>query len=176
MNQFKRIDTSFPDVFLIKRNTYKDNRGSLSKLFNIEHFRDINLPDIEYKEVLYTVSQKDCIRGMHYQSSPHQTVKLISVLQGSIIDVILNVNNDHRDYGKFDSFKLSASNNSSLYLPPEYAHGFKALENNTIVAYLLSDVFVPSSNLGIHYKSFGFDWNIKRPILSNKDDSLPYFK
>ena len=75
---FKKLETKLKDVVLLQRNSFDDERGSFGKLFNKETFFSLGLPKLEFKETIYSVSKKNVIRGMHYQSKPHGTAKLIS--------------------------------------------------------------------------------------------------
>ena len=131
----------------------------------------MGIPSLEFKECIFSISSKDVIRGMHYQSYPYGTAKLISCVKGSIIDVVVGIAKEN--YGQHESFEITAKNMKSLYIPDNYAHGFKALEDNTIVVYQCSELYYPENDQGIHYKSFGFDWQVAHPILSDKDKLLP---
>ena len=83
---------------------------------------------------------------------------------------------DKENYGNFESFELSSDNKHTLFIPPNYAHGFKALEENTIVVYNCTEIYYPDLDKGINYNSFGFDWNLQQPIISRKDSLLPALK
>ncbi len=172
---FKRVNTSLEGVIILERDNYIDNRGLIGKLFNKHTFKELGISNVEYQECLYSISNKDCIRGMHYETKPYENIKLISVIQGAIEDVIVSIdkNSTNNNFGKYTSVELSSENMKSLYVPKGYAHGFKALENNTIVMYLTSQVYSSKHSFGIHYNSFGFDWNITNPIISEKDQGLP---
>ncbi len=171
---FKKLDTKLKDVVLLQRNSFYDERGVFGKLFNKETFFSLGLPKLEFKETIYSISNKNVIRGMHYQLKPHGTAKVISCLKGSILDVLVGI--DKENFGNFESFELSSDNKRTLYIPSNYAHGFKSLEEDTIVVYNCTELYYPNLDKGINFNSFGFDWDIKKPIISKKDRFLPLLK
>jgi dTDP-4-dehydrorhamnose 3,5-epimerase len=176
--QFDKHETALDDVFILQRSIYTDERGSFGKIFNKDTFAQLGLQPLEFRELIYSVSSKNVIRGMHWQAYPYGTAKLISVVQGSILDVVVGIGGKHntRNYGKTFSVELSATNNKTLLIPDGYAHGFKSLEDNTIVVYLQSQIYSCEHEKGMHYQSFGFDWRIVDPIVSDKDQALPPLK
>ena len=171
---FQKKETKLKDIILIERTLFEDNRGSFGKLFNKQTFSSLGLPNLEFRENYYNISQKNVIRGMHFQAAPYGTSKLISCIQGSIIDVVVGI--DKENHGLFESFKISSKNYRTLFIPPNYAHGFKALEDNTIVVYHSTEIYYPELDKGVNYNSFGFDWNLKQPIISKRDRFLPPLK
>jgi dTDP-4-dehydrorhamnose 3,5-epimerase/CDP-3, 6-dideoxy-D-glycero-D-glycero-4-hexulose-5-epimerase len=159
------------DCLLFQMKKIKDERGFLAKPYDLSVLHDHAL-NSNFVEGLYTVSKKDVIRGMHYSDSH----KLIYVSSGSILDVVLCLDTNSVDYGKTFSTILSSKNKMCLYVGRGYAHGFKSLEENTIVNYLLTTTYSPKKDKGYLWNSFGFDWQIENPIVSDKDALLPEFK
>jgi dTDP-4-dehydrorhamnose 3,5-epimerase len=172
---FQLCATSCEDLLLIQRNNYEDVRGSFGKLYSSVLFDQIGVPMVSFNETIYSISAKDVIRGMHYQESPFSCAKLVSVVKGSIIDVVVCIDPNHKSsrFGQSYSCLLSASNSRSLFIPEGYAHGFRSLEEETIVVYNQSENYSREHDKGINYLSFGFDWNIADPIVSEKDQCLP---
>jgi dTDP-4-dehydrorhamnose 3,5-epimerase/CDP-3, 6-dideoxy-D-glycero-D-glycero-4-hexulose-5-epimerase len=100
----------------------------------------------------------------------------ISLLQGRALDVILDIRPTSKTYGKYFSTILE-SNQNALLLNEGLAHGFKAITDNTIMLYLQNDIYDPKMDLGLHYNSFGFNWECDGPILSDRDKTLqPFLK
>ena len=114
---------------------------------------------------------------MHFQKFPFGHTKIIHVIEGKILDVIVGIGGEKNKHnvGKVFSHELSKENKLSMYIPDGYAHGFKSLESNTIVVYMQSQIYMPEYDVGLHFNSFGFDWKINSPILSDKDLNLPDF-
>ena len=175
INQFKKNKTNLDDVFIIKRFSYIDKRGIFTKTFNQKMFSGLNLGEnFKIKESLCSTSKKHVIRGMHYQSYPHACSKIVSVVRGEILDVIVGIikNGKNKNLGQVFSTKLSEHNKKSLYVPEGYAHGFLALSDDVVVVYHQSNEYVESSDHGIRYDSFGFNWPVSNPILSDRDQKL----
>jgi dTDP-4-dehydrorhamnose 3,5-epimerase len=172
---FQLHSTPFSDLALIQRTNYSDARGIFGKLYSSKLFDDMGVNIDEFKETIFSISAKDVIRGMHYQEEPYASSKLVSVVKGSILDVVVCIkpNRVSQEFGKIYSCYMSANNCRSLLIPPGYAHGFRSLDEETIVVYNQSAEYSPDHDKGINYLSFEFDWNILDPIVSEKDRSLP---
>jgi dTDP-4-dehydrorhamnose 3,5-epimerase/CDP-3, 6-dideoxy-D-glycero-D-glycero-4-hexulose-5-epimerase len=166
------IEKTILDGVLILNNFFaEDKRGVFVKTFNSNNFSDNNI-NFEIRESYFSISQKDVIRGMHFQLPPHDHQKLVYVPQGAIIDVVVDLRKDSETYKKFISVELSQENRKSIFIPKGMAHGFKSLEDNTITVYNVSTVYNPDSDSGIRFDSFGFDWITLNPIISKRDMNL----
>ena len=167
--------TDIDGLYIIEPKDFTDKRGSFIKTYTHGFFS----PDIDsftIKESYYTLSKKGVIRGMHFQAPPHEHTKLVYVPHGAILDVVLDIRKDSPSYGKYFSIELSAENKKLLHIPPGLAHGFKSLQDETNVSYLQDSIYNEYADMGIAYNSFGFDWKIEMPILSERDKELPDFK
>ncbi len=171
----KLIETELEDVFIIENFFAGDNRGSFTKTFNEDLFKENGLC-INFKESYFSVSDKDVIRGMHFQVPPFDGHKLVYVTRGSVIDVVLDLRKDSKTFGKSISVDLSEYNHRSIYIPKGLAHGFKSLEDNTTLVYNVSEVYNRDCDYGVHYNSFGFDWGVKAPIISERDCTFETFE
>ena len=173
---FKCETTNAPGVKLIQRTNYTDLRGEFGKIFNEEAMNELDLPN-KYPEVIYSISQKNVIRGMHYQAYPYSAGKLITVLKGGIEDVVVYIGREEKiTRGLIYSTILTSENMRSLYVPEGYAHGFRSLEEGTIVCYLQTKVYNQNSDKGYRWNSINYDWNIENPIISEKNKNLPVFR
>lgn len=159
------------DLILFQSKFFSDIRGKLLKPIDL---KKLNF-DFNMKETWFTFSHKNVIRGMHLQINPYPTNKIVSVIQGSVLDVVLDCRKNSKTYGKFVSNYLNSKNNNVLYVPTGCAHGYKVLENNTVTLYASDNIHHAASDIGFNYNSFGFDWQIKNPIISSKDLNLPSF-
>lgn len=160
--------TDLNGVFIINNFNASDNRGLFVKTFNKNLFleNDINF---EIRESYYSISNKDVVRGMHFQVSPYDHEKLVFVPQGSIIDVIVDLRKESKTFKKFISIELSKENKKSVFIPKGLAHGFKSLVDNTITVYNVATEYNPCADAGIKFDSFGFNWETKFPIISERD-------
>lgn len=171
----KLIETKLSGAYIIDNYYANDKRGSFVKIYNEEEFTKHGL-ETKFAETYYSVSNKDVIRGMHFQSPPYEHNKIVHVLQGAVIDVVLDIRKNSKTYGKYVSYELNSTNKKSLYIPKGMAHGFVSLENNTIMLYEVSSVFNATAENGIDYNSIGFNWNIDNPILSERDKTFAKLK
>lgn len=164
---FKRFD--IPDLVLFEPNIMVDNRGLFAKTFTKELF-EANGIQLDILESYYSVSAKDVIRGMHFQTPPMEHNKLVYVTQGAVLDVVLDIRKGSPTFGKCFSTILSEENRNVLFIPIGFAHGFKSLADNSCIVYNQSSVYAPDHDGGILYNSFGFDWQLtETPILSPRD-------
>jgi dTDP-4-dehydrorhamnose 3,5-epimerase len=176
MPQFEFLETDLDDVFIVQKSKFEDARGVFIKTYNRDAFHAAGLSS-DFKESYYSYSHKNVLRGMHFQRHPHGHAKLITVIEGEILDVCVGIGGalNARNKGKYVSAILSKENNRSLYIPDGYAHGFLVLSETAVVMNHMTSVFNPESDDGIHYRSFGFAWPVDNPILSEKDKNLKPF-
>ncbi|MBU6338594.1 MAG: dTDP-4-dehydrorhamnose 3,5-epimerase family protein [Rickettsiales bacterium] len=168
------IESKIKGCYIIKCNVHSDNRGSFAKIYNKSIFKKNGI-DINFDESFFSVSKKDCIRGMHFQNNPNQVKKLVSCFSGEVLDVFLDIRKDSPTYGLFESVILSEKNSNMVLLCEGIAHGFLTLTEKSIVNYLQSGEFCKDSDNGILWNSFGFDWGVKNPIISERDSNLIKF-
>lgn len=166
------IDTTIHGLKILEPKIFEDIRGQFVKTFTNEFFKLQGL-NINIKETYYSISHKDVIRGMHFQTPPDEHIKLVYVPYGEIMDVVLDIRKNSPSYGNFFEIKLSAENRKVLIIPKGLAHGFKSLKNNTNVTYMQTSCYSPNNDKGINYNSFGFDWKCSNPKLSDRDLSFP---
>lgn len=169
-----RIITNIEGVFLLKLPSYIDERGLFCKIYNFEYLKDIGQPFL-CKESFFTISKSNVLRGMHFQIPPYEHYKIASLVSGSIIDVVLDLRKKSKTYGKHLTFELSENNAFAILISPGIAHGFYSLEDNTIVNYIVSSVYSPEHDMGIHWNSFGFKWPVHNPVISDRDKNLTKF-
>ena len=130
------IQTEIPDVILVKPTLIEDDRGIFMESYQIEKFKlgGINCTFVQDN---YVKSAGNILRGLHFQKTKPQG-KLVRVIQGSVLDVAVDIRNDSPTYGKHISVLLSGDNKTMFWIPPGFAHGFSTLENDTIFAYKCS--------------------------------------
>lgn len=161
------------EPFIISLNKFKDNRGCFYESFKTDFLKDI---DFEIKQENTCISNKDVIRGFHYQKGKYSQAKLLTVLNGKIKDVLVDIR-EGDTYGKIFEFELSSDNSELLYIPHGYAHGYAIYEDNTIVSYKTDAVYNKESENGFNPLSelLAIDWKIETPIISEKDMNLINF-
>lgn len=167
-------NTAIEGVLIIGHYVHEDARGSFVKTFHNEEFTSKGL-ETDFRESYYTYSQKNVIRGMHFQACPHDHAKLVTIIHGTVEDVILDLRRNSKTLGQHITVELSRQNSKSIYLPRGCAHGFKVLSESAIVYYLVTSQHAPSHDMGIRFDSFNYDWKINNPIVSERDLRFPKF-
>ena len=167
-------ELSVPGAKLITGELAMDKRGSFFKPYNYENLLKMGIK-FDVQEVFYSVSRKGVIRGMHFQKHPAEQEKIVTVIKGSVMDVILDLRTDSEYFGKFITICLKEDDGCSVLVPKGTAHGFLGLDSENIVLYLADASYSRENEDGIRYDSFGYDWGIIEPILSKRDLSFRGF-
>jgi dTDP-4-dehydrorhamnose 3,5-epimerase len=117
------------------------------------------------------------LRGLHFQRPPYGQAKLVRVATGRVLDVVVDLRRSSSTYGQYTSVILDSQRCNMLYVPIGFAHGFMALEENTLFLYKCTDYYTPSSEGGLRWDdpTLGIDWGLTTPLVSDKDRVLPLF-
>jgi len=174
MSKIECSATSIEGLFLLSTDIFVDLRGNFKKVLSKDNFDSLCL-ESNFVELYYTTSKKNVIRGMHFQMPPMDCIKMTYVINGKILDVCLDLRYTSKTYGKYFSIVLSGDDNKYLYIPKGIAHGFASLEDDSIVHYAQTTGYSKDHDFGIRYDSFGFDWFIENPIISERDKTFPQF-
>lgn len=164
-------NTRIEAVKLIHQFRADDQRGSFVKTFHHSSLQTDGI-DFELRESFYSISAKDVIRGMHFHHPPYDHDKIVFCTDGAILDVALDLRKNSGTYGQSVSARLSFENNNALFIPKGFAHGFLTLHEKATTFYLVSGEYNKDSDDGVRYDSFGFDWNLVKPMLSERDLSF----
>jgi len=149
-----------------------DNRGFFVKSFHWTFFAEHGLSG-DFKEQYYSMSTQGCLRGMHFQTPPHDHEKLVYCVAGSVLDVVVDLRGGSPTYGQADSVVLSSEHCNQLYIPRGLAHGFYVLSPQATMIYNVTSEYAPACDAGIHWKSVPFAWTDHDPILSERDQAFP---
>ena len=160
----KKIPTKLKDLNIFKGLNFKDKRGYL---------RELTIEKLIGKKLVFNIlskSHKGVLRGLHFQSKNSQG-KYVSVLKGKILDVAVDLRKNSKTFLKHFKIILSEKNCTSVYIPQGFAHGFLGMEKENLVMYGCTKYRNKKSETGIKWndKNLKINWNIKKPILSNKD-------
>jgi len=170
----KLTKTTIPGCYILEQEVHADARGAFVKVFRKSFFREHGL-ECDFSEQYYSESKKDVIRGMHFQTPPSDHAKLVTIIEGIVIDVILDIRKRSPAYGKFEAFELSRENGKSIYIPRGCAHGFCTMSEQAIAFYMVSSEYDPKCDKGIAYNSFGYNWPPRAPIISPRDATFDEF-
>jgi len=113
------------------------------------------------------------IRGLHFQKPPADHAKIVYCLEGSALDVVLDLRSSSASFGQHIKVKLSRESPIAIYIPSGCAHGFLAQADHTLMFYQVSTGYVPALDSGIRWNSAGIDWPTDTPIVSTRDQTLP---
>ncbi len=169
--------TPFEGLIVLKPRIFSDHRGHFLETWNRSTFRALIGKEIEFVQDNESVSQRNVLRGLHLQLEPHAQGKLIHVVNGSVIDVVVDIRDGSATYGRHFKITLDAVKKTMLFIPPGFAHGFVALEDDTIFAYKCTKSYDHGSERTILWNDpdLGIDWGITDPIISGKDaQGIPF--
>ncbi|HSV43685.1 MAG TPA: dTDP-4-dehydrorhamnose 3,5-epimerase, partial [Candidatus Bathyarchaeia archaeon] len=172
---FKKL--SIPDVILITPDVYKDQRGFFFESYRSSDFEK-NSIGCRFVQTNHSRSERNVLRGLHYQLRSSAQAKMVHVNSGELFDVAVDIRKGSPYYGQWVGETLSGANKKMLYIPPGFAHGFCVLSETAEIMYYCSSEYAPACERGIIYNDpdIAIDWPVKNPILSDKDSKLPLLK
>mgnify|MGYP000887012622 FL=1 len=172
------IYTEIPGLLIIKPKVFEDARGYFFESFNQEKFESAGI-QASFVQDNESKSQKNVLRGLHFQKPPYAQGKLVRVMKGSVLDVAVDLRTGSPTYGKWASIVLSESNKFMYWIPEGMAHGFLTLEDNTVFFYKCTQIYNPASEGSIRWDDpdLGIEWKLQSPpLLSDKDKVSPPFR
>lgn len=171
----KISETRIPAVKIIEPRVFEDDRGYFFEAYRKSVLAEAGIED-EFIQDNVSKSYRNAIRGLHYQIQNPQA-KLVQCLRGSILDVAVDLRQDSPSFGNYVAIKLSDVSKRMLYIPKGFAHGFSVLSDEAIVAYKCSDYYNAEGERGVRWDDpiIRINWDVSRPILSEKDRKLPLF-
>jgi dTDP-4-dehydrorhamnose 3,5-epimerase len=170
------LTTAFSGVWIYEPPVFRDDRGYFFESYNEQVFLEKKI-NIKFVQDNQSLSKFGVIRGLHFQAEPFAQSKLVRVLQGRILDVIVDIRKGSPHFGKSLSIELSAENKRQLLIPKGFAHGFSTLSESADVMYKCDNFYNKNSEGGIVYNDpvLKIDWQVPkdREIVSGKDRQLP---
>lgn len=165
------IDSPIPGLFLLKPKVFGDSRGYFYESYSQESFNKLIGEDVAFVQDNQSLSQKNVLRGLHFQNPPNAQGKLVRVIHGAVLDVVVDLRKNSDFYGKYYSVELSEQNHHQLYIPSGFAHGFLTLQDQTIFTYKCTQYYNRASEDVILWndQSLSINWMIDAPIISEKD-------
>ena len=172
------ISTDIPGLLVFEPKVFEDSRGYFFESYNENVFKESGIHS-RFVQDNESSSQYGVIRGLHYQLNPHAQAKLIRVLEGKIVDVVVDIRKGSPSFGKSFSLELTSENKKQLFIPEGFAHGFSVLSRKAIVFYKCSNLYNKESESGILFNDpqLNIDWQVPagKAIISDKDKLLPLF-
>ena len=169
--------TPISDLYIIQPKVFEDERGYFFESYSKSIFEKHGI-NIDFVQDNQSLSQKDVLRGLHFQKPPFSQGKLVRAIKGGIFDVAVDLRKTSPTYGHHFDIELNEKNKTMLWIPEGFAHGFLTLEDNTIFSYKCSNVYNKASEDSILWNdpTLAVKWNVENPILSEKDKTGQLFK
>lgn len=169
-----KADTVIPGVYILQPDVYRDARGFFLESYHKARFSDFGIKD-QFVQDNHSFSYKGVLRGLHYQLK-HPQAKLCRVVEGSALDVAVDIRLGSPTFGKHVSVTLSGEQQNEIYVPPGCAHGFIALSAKVHFLYKCSEFYDPSDEAGIAWNDprLMIPWGTESPVLSEKDRRNPF--
>jgi len=168
---------SIPEVILIEPNVHGDNRGYFIETFRQDLFDKAVGYKVNFIQDNESKSSKGVLRGLHYQLPPYTQAKLVRVIEGSVLDIAVDVRKSSPTFGQHAAVELTSDNKHQLFVPYGFAHGFVVLSDSATFAYKVDNYYAPEHDRGIAFddKDLAIDWHMPLDTLqlSDKDKNQP---
>jgi dTDP-4-dehydrorhamnose 3,5-epimerase len=170
------VETDIPGLLIVEPDVFGDDRGFFMETWRASRYRDLGLP-ASFVQSNVSRSSSGVVRGLHYQQ-PYAQGKLVSVLEGRVFDVAVDIRIDSPTFRKWVGVELSAENKRQLYVPEGFAHGFCVLGESALLHYFCTEEFRADCDAGIAWNDpdIGIRWPLEQPRLSAKDAGAPRLK
>ena len=162
--------TQLEGLVVIKPKIFVDGRGYFFESWSQASFAENGL-EFDFVQDNQSLSNKGVLRGLHFQNPPFAQGKLVRVIKGSVLDIVVDIRKESATYGQYFSIELNEENKTIFWIPPGFAHGFIALEDDTIFSYKCSGVYNSASEEALLWsdKDLNIDWGVINPLVSDKD-------
>ena len=170
----KVVPTELPGCVVIEPAVFGDDRGFFFETWNADRYAEHGLPT-RFVQSNVSSSARGVLRGLHYQW-PNPQGKLVSVLEGEVYDVAVDIRRGSPHFGRWTAVILSAENKRQLWIPEGFAHGFVVLSERAIFSYLCTAQYDRQADAGVRWDdaAIGIDWPVSSPLLSEKDAKAPF--
>lgn len=168
------IKTEIPDVWVCEPKVFADARGYFMETWRASDFNEHIGHEVNFVQDNQSMSSRGVLRGLHFQKGEFSQAKLVRVLQGTVVDVAVDLRKTSPTFGKYVMVELSAENKRQLFIPRGFAHGFQVLSDTAVFTYKVDNIYAPQAECSIRYDDpkIGIAWPITNPqelLLSEKD-------
>jgi dTDP-4-dehydrorhamnose 3,5-epimerase len=156
-------------LVLIEPKVFGDSRGFFLETWNLKKYQQAGIA-APFVQDNISVSRRGALRGLHIQN-PNPQGKLVSVLQGEVLDVVVDLRVSSGTFGKYETVLLSGENKRQFYIPPGFAHGFAVLSDTAMFHYKCTDFYSPQDEMTLRWNdpAVGIQWPVTEPVVSEKD-------
>ena len=169
--------TDLDGIVIITPDVFSDDRGYFLESFQEKRYQEILGVEMRFVQDNVSYSKQGVLRGLHYQAPPFGQAKLVTVLEGSVLDVAVDIRNGSPTYGKYVAVELSGENHRQLYIPEGFAHGFVVKSESALFTYKCTNIYSKEHDRGIVWNDPDLDipWGVTDPIVLEKDLKHPHF-
>lgn len=169
----KVVKTKLPGCVVVEPAVFGDERGFFFETWNAERFGEHGLPT-KFVQSNVSSSSRGVLRGLHYQW-PNPQGKFVSVLEGEVYDVAVDIRRGSPTFGQWEAVILSAENKRQFWIPEGFAHGFAVVSERALFSYLCTAGYDKAADAGVRWNdpAIGIDWPVAAPLLSAKDEAAP---
>lgn len=172
------VETGIEGLLIVKPQVFGDARGFFFETYNEKRYKNAGI-DYKFVQDNLSSSQYGVVRGLHFQKPPYSQTKLVQVIEGSVLDVAVDLRSGSSTYGKWFSVELTSENHWQFLIPRGFAHGFSVLSEKAMFTYKCDNLYNPSSEGGVRFDdpTLNIDWRIdlNKAITSDKDKKHPFF-
>ncbi len=172
-------ETKFPGLKIIQPRIFGDHRGFFFESYNRKSLTKESGIDAEFVQDNMARSSRGVLRGLHYQIGDAAQAKLVTVIEGEVLDVVVDLRKESPTYGQHYKIRLSGENKTQFFVPRGFAHGYAVLSENALFYYKCDNYYSPEHEGGVMYNdpAFNIDWEIdlSTALLSDKDKKHPAF-
>ncbi|MBD1423823.1 dTDP-4-dehydrorhamnose 3,5-epimerase [Sphingobacterium chuzhouense] len=176
----KIIETKLKGCFILEPLKLGDKRGYFFESFNERTFQELTGTKTRFVQDNQSFSTKGVLRGLHAQGGQHAQAKLVRVLQGRVLDIMVDARPDSATFGQYEAIELSDENNLQVFIPRGFLHGFVVLSDTATFFYKCDNFYHKDSEWGVRYNdpTLAIDWQLPEEelIISDKDKVLPFFE
>ena len=173
------IPTKIPEVVIIEPKVFGDERGYFMETFREDLFKK-HVRDVKFVQDNESKSKRGVLRGLHYQLPPYAQSKLVRVVQGSVIDVAVDIRKGSPTFGQYVAVELSSQNKRQLFVPRGFAHAFVVTSDEAVFLYKVDNYYSPECDRAIRFDDpeIGIEWPLppSEILVSDKDRSAPFLK
>jgi dTDP-4-dehydrorhamnose 3,5-epimerase len=170
------IECELDGLLVVEPDIFGDHRGFFVESWNRKRYSDVGI-DAEFVQDNFSFSQRGTLRGLHFQN-PLPQGKLVSVWQGEVFDVAVDVRRNSRSFGRWHGVMLNAENKRQFWIPPGFAHGFAVISDTALFHYKCTELYSPRNELGFRWDDpdVGIKWPVAAPTLSQRDAKAPLLR
>lgn len=171
-------ETKLKGAHILDLQKFGDDRGYFARVFCRKEFEENGLNPVVAQANTSFSKTRGTLRGMHFQRAPHREAKLVKCVQGALYDVIVDLRPDSPTFKQWVGVELTPETGRMLYVPEGFAHGFQTTADDTVVMYLVSELYAPHAEGGVRHNdpAFGIEWPEPVTVMSEKDQNWPDFE